>query len=330
MDTFGLTLACRRYDRTSPVLTGEVGLPGVELRPIEMTNTAAMFNGVFTGEFDAGEMSLAELVYYTSRGQNEFLAIPVFPYRMFRHGYIFTSRTAALAVGEDLSGRRVAFPRVVLTAGVWTRGLLVEEYGVSPTDTSWFYGSLHHWDVPGEQVTPRDGATLRWIPTEGMEPAVAVEGALLAGDVDALCTTRIPAETAPGGRVKRLFEDFPDVEAAYFKKTGIYPIMHVLALRKSVIEAHPDLPRNLFQTFVDAKALSTRRIREDASVSLVWKDHYVEREREVFDGDPWAYGLEKNRHVLARFLSYCYDQGVSTREMQPEELFVPDTCGLSE
>ena len=326
---YPLTLACRNYDRTSPILRGDVSVPGVELRPREMANPGEIFTAFFNGEFDAAEMSMAEVVYYTSRGENDFLAIPVFPYRMFRQGYMFCGADAPFAGPADLSGKRVAFPRVVFTAGVWMRGMLVDEYGLSPADTSWYYGTMHHWDAAaGEELTPRDGAVLRWISEEGRASDDDVKRALLEGAVDALCTTRTPPET--GGRVRRLVEDFPAAEAEYFKRTGIYPIMHVIAIRRSVIEAHPDLPEALFGAFVEAKAQATKRIETDASISLVWKDRYLEHQHEVFADDPWVYGLEKNRHVIAKFLSYAYDQGVSAREMSPEELFFPSTVELAE
>ncbi len=329
MATYPLTLACRNYDRTGPVLRGDVSVPGVELRPREMSSPADIFTAFFNGEFDAAEMSMAEVVYYTSRGENDFLAIPVFPYRMFRHGYMFCGADAGLAGPEDLSGKRVAFPRVVFTAGVWMRGLLVDEYGLSPADTSWYYGSMHHWaPKPGEKIAPRDGGVLRWVPERASEAADSARIALLEGEVDALCTTRTPPET--GSKLRRLIEDFPAAEAAYFKRTGIYPIMHVIALRRSVIDAHPELPEALFGAFVEAKAQATARIEADASISLVWKDPYLEHQHQVFADDPWAYGLEQNRHVISKFLSYAYDQGVSARQMSPEELFAPSTLALTE
>ena len=327
--TYPLTLACRNYDRTGPVLRGDVAVAGVELRSTEMSNPGEIFTAFYNGEFDAAEMSLAEIVYYTSRGEADFIAIPVFPYRMFRHGYMFCDANAGFAGPEDLSGKRVAFPRVVFTAGVWMRGMLVDEYGLSPADTSWYYGSMHHWTAkPGEEVAPRDGAVLRWVQERGGEAADAAKLALLEGEVDALCTTRTPPET--GGRVRRLIEDFPAAEAAYFGRTGIYPIMHTIAVHRSFAEAHPELPEALFRAFVEAKALATQRIEADASISLVWKDRYLEHQHEVFGGDPWTYGLGKNRHVISKFLSYAYDQGVSAREMTPEELFAPSTLALTE
>jgi 4,5-dihydroxyphthalate decarboxylase len=330
MPDFPLTLACRNYDRTSAILTGDVTVPGVELRTVEMTDVAALFTGLHTGEFDVSEMSLGELVYAISRGWDDFIAIPVFPYRMFRHGYMF--RGPGVDGPDDVSGKRVALPRVVQTAGIWMRGLLTEHHGVSPAATEWYYGSLHHWESgrPDEGMEPNDGSVHRLLDAPSSGAHAAIEQSLLDGTVDVLCTTRVPASASATGPVQWLFDRYPEAEADYYRATGIYPIMHAIAIRKEAIEGDADLPVRLFQAFVEAKRLSNQRLFADASLSLVWKDHYVETERTLFGGDPWEYGIAKNRHVVEKFLAYCYEQGVAAREMQVEELFAPGTHELAE
>jgi 4,5-dihydroxyphthalate decarboxylase len=329
--TYRLSVACRHYDRTAAILRGDVEIPGVELLPLEKSDVPAMFAGLFRGDYDVSEMSLAELAYFRSRGVDDFVAIPVFPYRMFRHGYIFFNTSAGISGPGDIGGKRVAIPRLVLTAGVWMRGLLTEEYGVSAVDTSWHYGAIHHWASESDEVTPRDGSTLRWLPGDGSDANQAAEQAVAQGDADVLCTVRVPEDVVKGeGRMRRLFEAYPDVEAEYFRSSGIFPIMHAIAIRRPVAEAHPELPEQLFRAFVEAKSLSNRILRADASLSLVWKDHYLQRERDLFEADPWEYGLRRNRHVVAKFLAYCYDQGVSSRALEPEDLFAPSTLELAE
>ena len=327
-----LTIACRHYDRTAAILRGEVGVPGVDLRPVEMTDVAALFTGLHSGEFDVSEMSLGELVYAVSRGSNDFLAIPVFPFRMFRHGFMFCG--AGFGGPLDVDGKRVALPRVVQTAGIWMRGLLTEEYGASPAATEWLYGSVHHWengDGHEGDVTPQDGSVLRLLGAPSDRAHVAIEQALVQGEVDVLCTTRVPAAATDGsGRVRRLFEDYAAVEAGYFERSRIFPIMHTVAVRREAMEAHPELPKRLFEAFVEAKRRGNERLNADASVGLAWKDSYVERERALFGGDPWAYGLAKNRLVVEKFLAYCYDQGVAARRLRVEELFAPGTPELIE
>jgi 4,5-dihydroxyphthalate decarboxylase len=196
MATPELTLACRYYDRTAALIAGAVPTPGITLRPVEMTDVAAMFAGLFRGDFDASAMSLGELVYYTSRGLNDFVAIPVFPYRMFRHGYIFRRADAGFTRPEEISGRRVALTKAVVTAGVWMRGMLTDDHGVSASETEWRYASDHHGETEVEEagLTPRDGSTPRWLTTRADGVHESAVQALVNGEVDALCTTRVPDE----------------------------------------------------------------------------------------------------------------------------------------
>ena len=149
--------------------------------------------------------------------------------------------------------------------------------------------------------------------------------------MDALGSTRVPAGLASGdGRVRRVFDDYRAVEAAYYRKTGLFPIMHVLTVRKAVVDQHPDLPEKLFRLFAESKDMANRWLRSDPSLGLAWKNRYIEEEQEVFGGDPWVYGLKANHATVDRFLSYCYDQGVSQRRVEPKELFVPSTWDLTE
>ena len=334
MDNGQLVLACRYYDRTAPLLTGEVKIDGPDVRTIEVPEVAAIFAGMYRGEYDVSEMSLGELAYFTSRGLNEYLAVPIFPYRMFRHGFIFKRAGGGIDTPAGISGRRVALTRLVVTAGVWMRGMLTEDYEVSPSETEWHYASVHHWQAEGEpeEAAPADGSIPRYLATSGLPAQAAAEKALADGTVDVLCTTRTPLEVTNGdfSRFQRVFDDYPQAEEDYFLRTGIFPIMHTVAVRKTALSAYPDLPERLFEAFVKAKAISRRRLAEDGSLSLAWRDHYLESERAILGGDQWEYGFAKNRYVLQRFLAYCHEQGVTSRPLAPEELFVPGSLGLSE
>ena len=158
-----------------------------------------------------------------------------------------------------------------------------------------------------------------------------LDSALGEGKIDALGTTGLPNSFIKGHKsIKRLFENYRDEEMSYFKKTRIFPIMHILVARKSVVEQHPDLPRKLFQLFVESKRLALNKLKKDVSLSIVWKNPYLDEEEKVFQGDPWAYGLNRNSHIIDKFLTYCYNQGVSARKMSPRDLFIPDTCDLTE
>jgi 4,5-dihydroxyphthalate decarboxylase len=326
-------LATRAYDGVLPILCGQLKIPGVEFDVTETQDVPGMFAGMFKGEFDVSEMSLGELIYYTSRGKANFVAIPVFPSRMFRHGFLFCRKDAGIGSPANLSGRRIGFLRWVQTAAIWMRGMLVDEYSVSAKDSQWYVAAMHHWDEvdPGATVEPRDGSVIRMIQNSAKDTSERACRALFDGQVDALGITE--SQLAPllaNDSVQRLLDDPRAVEASYFRKTKILPIMHVLALQKGLADNHPELPAKLFHLFVDSKRWAQRWRRTIPSLVEAWPNHYLDEERKIFATDPWAYGLEANRHVLERFLGYCHAQGISAKQLAPEELFHPSTVSLAE
>ncbi|MBI1996620.1 MAG: ABC transporter substrate-binding protein [Deltaproteobacteria bacterium] len=328
-----IRLASRAYDGVLPILRGQLKIPGVEFEFTETDDVPGMFAGMFKGQFDVSEMSLAELIYYTSRGKADFVAIPVFPSRMFRHGFIFCRKDARIRSPADLSGRRIGFLRWVQTAAIWMRGMLVDEYGVSAKNSEWYVAAIHHWDDadPGATVEPRDGSVIRMIQNSGTDSSKRACRALFDGQVDALGITESQLATLLADQsVKRLFANPREVEASYYRKTKILPIMHVLALQRRLADKHPELPAKLFRLFVDSKRWGQRWRRAIPSLVEAWPNHYLDEEQKVFDSDPWAYGLEANRHVLDRFLGYCHAQGISAKTIAPEELFHPTTLSLAE
>lgn len=328
-----IRLACRNYDGTNAILRGIVSAPGLDIQVTEKDEVAGMFAGLFKGEYDVSEMSLGELIYYTSRGKAEFVGIPVFPSRMFRHGFIFCRKTAGIQKPADLSGRKIGFIRWVQTAAIWMRGMLIEQYGVSAQHSDWYAASMHHWDDadPGAGVTPRDGSAIRWIPGEGRNTSERACRALFEGKLDALGVTETQLPLLLAHRdVRPLFENAHDVEADYFRETKILPIMHVIAIRKETVAKQPELALQLFHLFSEAKHWARKWRRSMPSLVEAWPQHHLEEEQQVFHTDPWAYGLEANRHVIEKFLSYCHAQGVSEREITAEELFHPSTLELSE
>jgi 4,5-dihydroxyphthalate decarboxylase len=328
-----IRLACRNYDGTNAILRGLVTVPGLKLQTIENNDVPAMFAGMFKGEYDVSEMSLAELIYYISRKRADFIAIPVFPSRIFRHGFIFCRKSAGIKKPADLSGKRIGFLRWVQTASIWMRGLLIDEYGVSAKDSAWYVTSMHHWDDADSDgvVTPRDGSVIQWIPGEEKDTSERACRALFGGRLDALGITESQlALMKANSAVRSLFEKSREVEADYFRRTKILPIMHVVALRNDVVDEHPELPLQLFRLFSEAKFWARRWRCSVPSLVEAWPQHHLEEEQEIFHMDPWAYGLEPNRHVLKKFLEYCRSYGVSDREIAPEELFHPTTLELRE
>ena len=328
-----LRLASRAYDGVLPILRGQMKIPGIELQITETEDVPGMFAGMFRGQYDISEMSLGELIYYTSRGKADFVGVPVFPSRMFRHGFFFIRRDSGIERPQDLNGRRIGCLRWVQTAAIWMRGTLIDQYGVSAKDSQWYVASMHHWDEhdPGATVEPRDGSIIRMIDNGGKNTSERACRALFEGQVDALGVTesQMPALLA-NRSVKKLFDDARAVEADYFHATKILPIMHVLALQKTVAERYPELPEQLFRLYVDGKRWAQRWRRAIPALSkhgpiTIWR-----RSRGFFNTDPWAYGLEANRHVLEKFLAFCDAQGVTARRIAPEDIFWPSTRSLVE
>ena len=330
-----ITLACQHYDRTTAIVRGLLQPEGYTLRITEWNSVPPMFAAMFRGDYDASEMSLAELIYYTSRDACDFVGIPVFPSRVFRHAFFFVNTAAGITGPGSLPGKRIGFVRWVQTACIWQYGTLVEEYGLAPAATPLFVAAAHHWGERGgddgrEPIVTRDGSVFGRLRRQGGENESA-ERALIEGAIDVLGTANVPAFFRGGDpRAKRLFENYREVEAAYFRKTRIFPIMHVLVVRKDTVAKYPDLPRALFEVFVRAKHAARDWVRMDPSLGIVWKNAYLEQEREVFGGDPWRYGLDENLHVLSTFLRYCHALGVGARPLAPCDLFHPDTWDLKD
>ena len=328
-----IRLASRAYDGVLPILRGQMAIAGFDFEVTETEDVPGMFAGMFKGQYDVSEMSLGELIYYTSRGKADFIAIPVFPSRMFRHGFIFCRKNAGIDKPADLSGRKIGFLRWVQTAAIWMRGMLVDSYGVSVKDSEWYAASMHHWDDydPGAAVRPRDGSAIRMIENSGKNTSERACRALFDGQVDALGVTESQLATLlANDSVKKLFANSREVEASYFRDTKILPIMHVLALQKKLIDRHPQLPVQLFKLFSEAKRWAQRWRRTIPSLIEAWPNDHLAEEQRLFQTDPWAYGLAANRHVLDKFFAYCHAQGISGRQIVPEEIFHPSTHGLTE
>jgi 4,5-dihydroxyphthalate decarboxylase len=328
-----IRLASRAYDGTLPILRGQMRIPGFEFDITETEDVPGMFAGMFKGQYDVSEMSLGELIYYTSRDKADFVAIPVFPSRMFRHGFIFCRKASNIIRPEDLNGKKIGFLRWVQTAAIWMRGMLIDQYGVSAKSSEWYVASMHHWDDrdPGATVEPRDGSVIHMIQSGGKNTSERACRALLDGQVDALGVTESQYATLLADpSVTKLFANSREVEADYFRQTRILPIMHVLALQKSITERYPELPAQLFRLYADAKRSAQRWRRAIPSLVEAWTNQYLADEEKIFNADPWAYGLEANRHVLDTFLRYCHVQGITARPTKPEEIFHPTTLKLVE
>ena len=316
-----LTLACGDYDRTRAIRTGEVKPDGVELNVITLAPEEMFYRMARFREFDVSELSLS--TYTVLRGRGEpLVAVPVFPSFSFRHSSIFVGAHAGIKAPRDLAGKRVGVPKYHMTAAVWIRGMLEDEYGVAPRDMHWFEGG------EGSLVKEVD-VTLPADVRHQLVPAGRNLGEMVAaGELDAFVGARRPATF--GTRVLRLFPDFRRVERQYYEKTGIFPIMHTLVMREELARRHPWLPRSLYDAFVEAKRLAYERLSFTAAlpVSLPWLVAEAEETRALMGDDPFPYGIARNRKTLETLAGYTFKQGLAPRRLTIEEMFAASTLAI--
>lgn len=321
--TVALTLACSHYDRTEALRDGSVRVEGVDLTYVDLPVEEIFFRMARFREFDAAELSLSSYTIGLDRDA-PFVAIPAFPSRMFRHSGIYVNTGAGISGPQDLVGKRVGVAEYQLTANVWIRGILAEHYGVPVESVEYLTGGLHAPGRPEKlDVDLPAGVSVRPI-----EPGRTLSQMLVDGDIDAMYTPRTPEPFRDGRpEVTRLFPDAGREEREYFARTGVFPIMHVVAIRREVYEADRWLARSLFKAFEQARRRVRDSIDETASlrVMLPWLHDEVERTRQVLGDDYWSYGMKANEEVLRTFLRYSHEQGLVSRRLEPAALFAPET-----
>ncbi|HTQ73560.1 MAG TPA: ABC transporter substrate-binding protein [Burkholderiales bacterium] len=275
-------------------------------------------------EFDVAEMSLSSYCVSLMRDPAPFVAIPVFPSRFFRHSCIFVSAKSGIREPGDLAGRKVGVPEYQMTAPVWIRGILQDEYGVDPASCEYLTG--------GEEEPGRDEKLSLDLPSKfrvkPIGPQQTLSGMIAAGEIDAMHTARAPSTfRAQPDRVRRLFEDFVEVEKAYYRKTRIFPIMHTVVIRRDLYEKYRWVAQSLFKAFAQAQRRAYEYLNTSMALTtmLPWQSAHVEEARALLGEDWWPYGLEPNRVVLDTFLRYHHEQGLSKRRLKAEELFAPET-----
>jgi 4,5-dihydroxyphthalate decarboxylase len=275
-------------------------------------------------EFDASEMSLSSYVASLGRAEPPFIAIPAFPSRFFRHSCIFISSKSGIRKPEDLKAKRIGVPEYQMTAPVWIRGILSDDYGVKVTEVQHLSG--------GEEEPGRDEKLKLDLPSSiklsPIGPTKTLSGMLAEGELDALVTARAPStfKTKPDA-VKRLFPDYVAKEKEYFRRTRIFPIMHTVVIRRDVYAKNPWVAQSLYKAFVAAKQIASDMYAQTAAMTsmLPWSPAHADEARSEMGEDWWPYGLGPNRHVLETFLRYHHEQGLSKRLYQPEELFAKET-----
>jgi 4,5-dihydroxyphthalate decarboxylase len=315
-----LTIAFWDYDRVRPLIDKTIVPEGIELTPIISRPSETFFRMLRHKEFDVSELSLSNYTMLRARGDDSFMAIPVFPSRLFRHSCIYVNRNAGIHGPKDLIGRRIGVPEYSMTAAVFARGLLRHEYGVAPETIEWFSGTQDGLQRPTRIDFELPGVTLTRMPIEqDMGPM------LEQGTIDAIISPNAPkALGRPGSPVRRLFEDYRQVEKAYFARTGVFPIMHAIVMRRDVYERYPWAAKSLFDAFEQAKQWAYEQLVEiDAlKITLPWVVAETEETRRVMGEDFWPYGLERNRRSLEALPQYLYEQHLAPRVVPIEELFV--------
>ncbi|MGB5082137.1 MAG: 4,5-dihydroxyphthalate decarboxylase [Burkholderiales bacterium] len=316
MEKLAITLAIGDYDHTRDVATGEVPIQGVSLNVLYLRPEEMFFRFTFFREWEVSEMSMGKYVSLRSQNDESIAAIPVFPSRAFRHSMLYVREGGKITRPEQLKGARIGVPEWAQTAVIYARGYLQHQARVPLESVEWVQAGVNEAGrVEKVKLKLPAGVSLR------VEPERSLNDMLLAGAIDAALSARPPR--ALGRGIRRLFPDYEPVEAAYFKETGIFPIMHVIAIKADLLQRHPWLAMNLYKAFDEAKRRSLARFSDitAAHAPLAWLPSHAERMKSLFGEDFWPYGLEPNRTTLQAFVDFAHEQGVCHRRLELEELF---------
>lgn len=316
-----LTVCTGDYDRVRALADGRIGIEGCDVNYLAMNPEQAFYRAWNNLEFDVTELSGSSYILARSTGWDNYIAVPVFPSRMFRHSGIYIRADAGIEKPEDLKGREVGVPVYAMTAALWIRGMLQDDYGVAPADIHWRTGGLEEGGrkpkflpnlPPDIKVTPiSDDQTL---------------SAMLAnGEITALVSAREPS--CFGGDIVRLFPDFRTAEKEWYARSGLFPIMHVLAIRKSLVEREPWLATSVLKAFTEAKDICLEDMSDVTAlaVSMPWIAAELAETRAVLGDDIWPYGYQENLKELETMCRWSKAQGLAARKISPEELFHPAT-----
>ena len=315
-----LTLACWDYDRTRPLIDGRVEAEGIDLE-IKVLRPRQTFPRMLEHkEFEVSELSLGSYVSLKGRGDCPFVAVPVALSKIFRHSCIYIRTDAGIRTPQDLRGKRVGTTQLGSTAAIFMNGLLQHEYRVMMEDIRWFIGGM---------TTPTQRPLIPFklpdrVKVEFLPPEQTLEGMLESGDLDALLAIFIPSIFEKGSpRIARLFPNYYEVERDYYRRTGIFPIMHTVVLRDDIYREQPWAARSIYRAFCQARDLAVNGLYDTDALrlSLPWLIHHVEETWQVLGKDFWSYGLEPNRPALKAIGQYVYEQGLSPRVVSPDELF---------
>jgi len=324
MSKLKFTFACYPYDRMQGLLNGIIEPEGLDFNFIPLEVEETFWRQLKHQEFDASEMGFSTYIVSQSSGDDRFIAIPVFPSKFFRHSCVYINTNKGINRPQDLAGKTVGVPEYEITAVVWLRGIFEHEYSVHPRDVHWRGGGV---EVPGRPEKlklnlPPD------IDYKSIPPDKTLSRMLDTGEIDALFTARAPSSFTSGSpNVKRLFDKYWEVEEDYFRRTGIFPIMHTVVIKRAMYEKNPWVAMSFYKALLASKNMTLKNLQQTAALhsSLPWLVHHVDHARRIIGDDWWTYGIGKNRHVIETLCQYLFEQGLSAKKMAIEELFAPET-----
>lgn len=313
MSKLRLTLACGSYDLLRPLIEGEVTAAGIDLNVLTMASPQRHGRMLRHLEFDICELSL--VAYLVARDQGKgFTAIPVFPHRRFRHGYMVKRTDCGIEKPADLNGKRVGLDTLQNSAGLWMRGILQDHYGLDLKSVEWW--CQEEEDVPFEPAA--------WMKVRRVPKGKDIDRMLLDGDLQgALYPETLPSIRVGSAKVALLFPNPKEAEIEYYKKSGIFPIMHAVVIKNEILEQHPWVAMSFVQAFQQAKGVCYERMKDPRNFALVWVKELMQEQQAIFGPDPWPYSLEENRKALEAVVRYEHEQGMIKKKPKIEELFFP-------
>jgi 4,5-dihydroxyphthalate decarboxylase len=323
MSSIPLTFACGLYDRTMALLTGDVRVEGVDLNYLPIEAPREIFDRMVGGkEFDVSELSMSEHVSMLGAGKRDFVALPVFPSKMFRHGFVYINKKSGIKTPKDLEGRRIGVALYTQTAAIFQRGMLKDEYGVDLSGVKWVQGAA---EKVGSHGNPSALPLLKPVDLVQSDKPYSLSEMLARGEIDAMIGSRHAETLGKHPDVARLWPNYREVERDYYRKTKIFPIMHTVAFRRDVYEANPWLANSFYKAFVQAKDWGMHWLRFSGHQSTMFPWHSADLDEidANFGGDAWPWGIEENRPTLEALIRYMVDQNFIPKSIPLEDIFAP-------
>jgi 4,5-dihydroxyphthalate decarboxylase len=322
-----ITLACGDYDRTRAIKDGRVTVEGCDVNYIPLEPEEVFHRAFKHQEFDVCELSFSSYLRTMDAGTSAYVGVPAFVSRLFRHSAVYIRTDRGIRHPSDLKGKLIGLPEYQITAVVWLRGIMQDEYGVKPTDIRWRQGGI---EEPGRTertpLKPIPGLDLKSVPDK------ALSAMLEAGELDAIFSARAPSCFVKGApNIARLFPDYREVEKAYYRKTQMFPIMHLIGVKRHLVERHPWLPASLYKAFSLAKAHALHDVRDINAllVTLPWLVAEAEETVALMGEDFWRYGVKENAKEIEALTRYAHEQGLVSRKFSMDQLFPASTIEVS-